>query len=132
MHVSPQWYDAPTSIADEIRLTDVAKCPLHFIGRVPALASALYLLDEHCETQEILGPEARPARGDDLKGVRRRQARPASRHGVNRAVGRLVPDAITMTTAALIDEDELASVLRMERMDDANPLSRLASVGCNW
>ena len=119
-------------MSDEIRLTDVAKCPLHFIGRVPALASALYLLDEHCETQEILGPEARPARGDDLKGVTRRQARPASGHGVNRAVGSVVPNAITMTIAALIDEDELAPVLRVERMDGADPLSRLVSIGCNW
>ena len=50
---------------------------------------------------------------------------------MNRAVGRLVPDAITMTIAALIDEDELASVLRVERMGDADPLSRLVSVGCN-
>ena len=117
---------------DEIRLTDVAKCPLHFIGRVPALASALYLLDEHCETQEILGPEARPARADDLEGVSRRQARPASRHRVNRAVGRLVPDASAVTIAALIDEDELESVQRVERMGNADPLSRFVGVGRNW
>ena len=119
-------------MSDEIRLTDVAKYPLHFIGRVPALPTALHLLDEHGETQEILGPKACPARGDDFKGVTRRQARPASGHCVNRAVGSLVPDAITMTIAALIDEDELASVLRVERMGDADPLSRLVSVECNW
>ena len=87
---------------------------------------------EHCETQEIRGPEARPARGDDLEGVSRRQARPASRHRVNRAVGRLVPDASAVTIAALIDEDELESVQRVERMGNADPLSRFVGVGRNW
>jgi hypothetical protein len=44
----------------------------------------------------------------------------------------LVPDALAMTIAALIDDDELASVQWVERMGDADPLRRLVSIGCNW
>lgn len=94
--------------------------------------SVLYLVEEHGETQQILGSKARPARRDDVESVRRREARPASRYCVNRAVGRLVPDAIAMTIAALIDEHELASVQRVERVGDTDLLSRFVRAGCNW
>lgn len=96
------------------------------------MMSALHLVEEHGEIKQILGSKARPARRDDFEGVRRRQARPASRHRVHRAIDRLVPDALAMTIAALIDDDELASVQWVERMGDADPLRRLVSIGCNW
>jgi hypothetical protein len=102
------------------------------MGGLLVVMSVLDLVEEHRETQQILGSKARPPRCDDLEGVRRCQARRRSRHRVNGAVGRLVPNAIAMTIAALIDERELASVQRVERMGDANPLSRFLSVGCNW
>lgn len=117
---------------DKIRLTTTAKYSLHLLQGLRAVMSVLYLVEEHGETKQILGSKARPARRDDCEGVRRCQARPVSRHGVNRAVGRLVPDAIAMTTAALIDEHELASVQRVERVGDTDPLSRFVRAGCNW
>ena len=119
------------SVLDRIRLTQATKYPLPALGGRLAMMSVLDLGEEQREAPQILGPTAGPAGRDDLEGVRRCQARPVARHRANRAA-RLIPDAIAMTIATLIDERELAPVQRVERMSDANPLSRFPSVGCNW
>ena len=42
----------------------------------------------------------------------------------------LVPDAVSVTITTLIDDDELASVQRVERVRDPNPLRCQVGGGC--
>lgn len=113
-----------------MRLTIEAKYALQIIEALPVVAPRPKLVEQGCEANEVIGAKPRPAGRDHLEGLGLRKARPATRHRAHTAVIVLEPDAISVATAPLIDQDEGTSSQWVERMGDAHPTDRTVGTGC--
>ncbi len=124
---SPKYLD-PWSI---IPLTIGAKYALHIIGPIRRLPTAQNPNDERDQLHEILGAEVACVPRQRSERVRHRQVRPCTWDGGYRAIGALIPDAITVSAGPFVDQNELLAQERMERMGDADSRRRRCGIGCS-
>lgn len=100
----------PISANGTIRLTVLAKYALQIMLSLRLVCLVAKLPEQLRKSNKVVSAKPRPAIRNDLEGVSRREARPVSRHCAYAAVVVLVPDAISMSAAPLIDQDEGASL----------------------